>query len=66
MIDKRVETMAIKYGDKKCNAPGCERTDGYKHEGVRYCEQHIQRMIKYRTLELPKRIPHNKGKRKNY
>lgn len=61
MIQKRIESIALKYGDKTCNAPGCDRTDGYKYEGIRYCQQHIQRLIKYGTLKLPERVAHNKG-----
>lgn len=61
-IQKRVESIAEKYGDKKCNVPNCDREDGYKHDGIRYCELHIQRLLKYGTTDLPKRVAHNKGK----
>lgn len=54
-IDKRVASIAAKYGSKICSAPGCERTDGYKHKGVRYCEKHVQRVIKYGTWELSRK-----------
>lgn len=62
VIDKRVAAINEKYGGKKCNAPGCERVDGYKHNGVRYCELHIQRLLKYGNVDLSERTPHNKGK----
>lgn len=50
-IDKRVATMAEKYGSKVCNAPGCDRTNGYKHEGIRYCDMHVQRLTKTGSLD---------------
>lgn len=62
VIDKRVASIAAKYGDKKCNAPDCDRTDGYKLNGARYCTMHCQRLMKTGCLELQKRpAPPNKG-----
>lgn len=61
VIEKRVKAIAEKYGSKVCNAPGCDRTDGSKVNGVRYCGKHEQRMRVYGSLELPERIAHNKG-----
>lgn len=54
-IDKRMATIAEAYGSKVCNAPGCERTDGYKHKGVRYCAMHVQRIIKNGSLDKKSR-----------
>lgn len=61
MIQKRVDSLAEKYGSKVCNAPGCDRTDGSKVDGVRYCDLHGQRIRKNGTLELQPHIPWNKG-----
>lgn len=60
-IDKRVATIAKNYGSKVCNAPNCERTDGSKVGGIRYCNMHEQRMRKHGTTELSERVAHNKG-----
>jgi hypothetical protein len=53
-----------KYGCSKiCNAPGCERTDDFKVNGVRYCNMHEQRLRRSGSLELNPQVPWNKGKR---
>ena len=61
-IDKREATIAKNYGSKVCNVSGCERTDGSKVNGVRYCGKHEQRLRSAGTLELKDRGPAwNKG-----
>jgi len=59
---RRRETFNKTYGSKVCNAPGCERTDGYRHEGVRYCEMHVQRIIKFGSTDIPNRPNKNIGR----
>lgn len=62
VIEKRIASIAALYGDKNCNAPDCNRTDGYKFNGIRYCVMHIQRLISTGSLELgPRPPPPNKG-----
>lgn len=63
MIAKRVASIAEKYGDKTCNAPDCDRTDGFKADGVRYCWKHAQRLKDTGSLELKPRPTPNKGKK---
>lgn len=63
MIAKRIASIAEKYGDKTCNAPDCDRTDGFKVDGVRYCWKHAQRLKDTGTLELRPRPTPNKGKK---
>jgi len=60
-LDKRKITFDKNYGSKVCNAPGCERTDGFKVNGIRYCDMHEQRLRKHGALTAPDRIAHNKG-----
>ncbi len=43
-IEKRIASRAASYGSKVCNAPNCDRTDGSKVYGVRYCSKHGQRI----------------------
>ncbi len=61
-IAKRIAGFNRSYGDRKCNAPGCERQDGHKVDGIRYCNMHSQRISRNGSLELPKRIGYNKGR----
>ena len=60
-IDKRRETQAANYGNKVCEADGCERTDGHRIDGKRYCSMHGQRLRKTGTLEKIKRPSPSKG-----
>lgn len=61
-IAKRQATIDAKYGSKVCNAPGCDKTNGYKVGGVRYCHLHARRLILNATLDLlPRKPPPNKG-----
>ncbi len=60
-IAKRQATQSANYGSLVCSAPGCDRTDGKKFEGVRYCEKHYMRMRLHGTLDLAPRVAHNKG-----
>lgn len=63
VIEKRKASIAALYGDKKCNVPGCEKIDGFKFEGIRYCEMHVERLKRTGSLELrPRPSPPNKGK----
>ena len=50
-IKKRMISMEAKYGSKICGALGCDRTDGYKHKGIRYCNKHVQRLEDYGSLD---------------
>ncbi len=61
-IAKRVAGFNKSYGDKRCNAPGCERVDGHKLNGVRYCRMHLRRIFKRGTLEATIRVGSNKGR----
>lgn len=61
-IQKRIATIAKNYGSKVCSVPGCKRTDGYKHDGIRYCGKHIQRIIKNGDWRVEERTAWNKGK----
>lgn len=62
-ILKRVAAINEKYGPKICNAPGCNRTDGYKFKGKRYCNKHVQRLEDHGSLELPPRPKPHLGKK---
>ena len=50
-IKKRMISIEAKYGSKVCGAFGCDRIDGYKYKGVRYCNKHVQRLEDYGNLE---------------
>lgn len=63
VIDKRIATMNAKYGSKICNVPGCERTDGFKYEGKRYCNMHVERLKRNGTWNLLPRPKTNLGKK---
>jgi group I intron endonuclease len=62
VIQKRLDSLSALYGSRVCNAPGCQRTDGCKVNGVRYCDLHEQRVRRTGSLELKKRQAPNKGK----
>lgn len=62
-IEKRKATQDANYGSKVCNAPGCDRADGFKYEGKRYCEKHVQRLKAHGSLESPPRPKPHLGKK---
>lgn len=64
-IKKRKETYNKNYGSKVCNAPECNRIDGFKYNGVRYCEKHIQRLKTHGSINLPERPKPHLGKPKS-
>lgn len=57
VIDKRVESFYESYGTTVCAVDGCNRTDGFKYEGVRYCDMHVERLKKHGTTD---KQPHPK------
>jgi group I intron endonuclease len=55
----------IDYTDIKCSAPDCDVSGKAKYKiinGIRYCNKHGLRILRYGYLELPPRTSHNKGK----
>lgn len=61
IIQKRIKAIADSYGNKQCSISGCNRNDGHRLNGIRYCNLHLRRIKKYGTVELPPRVAHNKG-----
>jgi group I intron endonuclease len=57
VIEKRVDSFYENYGTKVCAVEGCDRTDGFKFEGVRYCDMHVERLKKHGTTD---KQPHPK------
>jgi len=61
-IRKRMDAINAQYGSKICNVANCDRTDGFKVDGIRFCVKHAERMRNTGSLELGPRPKPNLGK----